>query len=258
MNALGAAASAGSAAEPATPATLVDPVAVDPAAAVLAALQLLGSGPAPRFNPTRWHYLQALARRLAARQGPVRAVLAQRLAQAMAAYTTAQAQAQAQAKGEAAGPSQPQAECAALPIPGALASLVGRLNRGPAGALPAGASVEGGGGLGAGQSTQVELKAVQQFRSTWARLSVDRQLARSQAQVPDNPGPLNSHLLVLRALQEMQAVSPACLGHFMAYADALLWLDQATGAGASSHPGGVRRESKASKPARAAAVKRQP
>lgn len=254
MNALGAAARAGAAAEPATPTTLVDPVAVDPAAAVLAALQLLGGGPAPRFNPTRWHYLQALARRLAARQGPVRAVLAQRLAQAMAAYTTAQAQ----GKGEAAGPSQPQAECAAQPIPGALASLVGRLNRGRAGALAAGASVEGGVDLKAGQGTQVELKAVQQFRSTWARLSVDRQLARSRAHVPDNPGPLNSHLLVLRALQEMQAVSPAYLGHFMAYADALLWLDQATGAGASSHPGGVRRESKASKPARAAAVKRQP
>jgi hypothetical protein len=227
----------------------------DPATAVLATLAQLGSGPAPRFNPTRWHYLQALARRLAAQTGPVRAVLAQRLGQALSAYC--QAQAQAQAEAVAPGRVQPLAAPTRHP-PSALGSLVGRLNRGRApvaedgfGGTQGDAHHEGPAAPTALAQTPPAppaLKAVQQARSTWARLSVDRQLARSQAQVPDNPGPLNSHLLVLRALQAMQATSPTYLGHFMAYADALLWLDQASFGGPSPSLNVVRREGEAPEP----------
>lgn len=73
-----------------------------------------------------------------------------------------------------------------------------------------------------------DLKTLRQFRSTWTSLSVDRQLSRSKEQVPDNPGPLNSHLLVLRSLKLMQQVSPAYLRRFMSHVEALLWLDQAS------------------------------
>lgn len=73
----------------------------------------------------------------------------------------------------------------------------------------------------------VELKTLRDFRSAWTGLRVDRQMARSQEQAPQNPGPLNSHLLVLRALRRMQAIAPAYLAHFMAHAEALMWLDQA-------------------------------
>lgn len=72
-----------------------------------------------------------------------------------------------------------------------------------------------------------ELKTVQRFRDTWTRLRVVDQLARSQQQVPDNPGPLNSHLLVLRTLGRMQALSPAYLDRFIAHVETLMWLDGA-------------------------------
>jgi hypothetical protein len=71
-----------------------------------------------------------------------------------------------------------------------------------------------------------ELKSLRYFRSTWSRLSAEQQLAQALAQAPENAGPLNSHLLVLRALQLMQEVSPDYLQRFMSYADTLLWLEQ--------------------------------
>lgn len=71
-----------------------------------------------------------------------------------------------------------------------------------------------------------ELKSLRYFRSTWSRLSAEQQLAQALAQAPENAGPLNSHLLVLRALQLMQDVSPDYLQRFMSYADTLLWLEQ--------------------------------
>lgn len=86
----------------------------------------------------------------------------------------------------------------------------------------------------------VDLKAVQAFRSTWARLSVDQQLTRSLARIPEQAGPLNSQRLVLRSLQLMRDVSPAYLGRFMSYVDALLWLDEA-GAPAAPAPSATPR-----------------
>lgn len=72
-----------------------------------------------------------------------------------------------------------------------------------------------------------ELRTVQQFRATWSRLRVDEQLIRSQQQAPENPGPLNSHLLVLRALHRMRDVAPAYLDQWLAHVQALAWIDTA-------------------------------
>lgn len=68
------------------------------------------------------------------------------------------------------------------------------------------------------------------FRNTWGRMQVKQRVARTLARPPDNAGPLNSHLLALRALQQMQSLSPAYLARFVAYLDALLWVDQAAAA----------------------------
>jgi hypothetical protein len=65
------------------------------------------------------------------------------------------------------------------------------------------------------------------FRSTWSRLRIDRQLTQSQAQVPENAGPLHSDRLVLRALQTLRELSPAYLNRYMAYVDTLMGLEQA-------------------------------
>ena len=79
-----------------------------------------------------------------------------------------------------------------------------------------------------------ELNALRDFRSTWARLRVDQQLSQSLAKGAGNAGPLNSHRLVLRSLKLMHEISPGYLARFVAHADALLWLDQASGGSAAA------------------------
>jgi hypothetical protein len=91
-------------------------------------------------------------------------------------------------------------------------------------------------------ATPVELRTLRHFRDTWTGLRVHRQMARSQEQAPENPGPLNSHLLVLRTLRRMQEIAPAYLEQFMAHAEALMWLDQARPRGLPATAKGGRPE----------------
>ncbi|MEP6969323.1 MAG: DUF2894 domain-containing protein, partial [Betaproteobacteria bacterium] len=100
-----------------------------------------------------------------------------------------------------------------------------------------------------------ELKTLRDFRDTWIRLSVERQLSRSQQKVPANPGPLNSHLLVLRALRRMQEISPAYLERYMAHVEILLWLEQARIDTTASPPGLTARPDAGRKRKPAAAAK---
>ena len=81
-----------------------------------------------------------------------------------------------------------------------------------------------------------ELKSVRRFRPALARWRVERQIARAQARGPDNPGPLNSEHLLLRALQQMQAAAPDYLGAFVTQVETLLWLDEARGGVAPDEP----------------------
>lgn len=73
-----------------------------------------------------------------------------------------------------------------------------------------------------------ELKSVQFFRDTWARLSADKRVAQAVDNPPANTGPLNSHGLVLRALATLREISPDYLNRFVSYVDTLLWLEQAS------------------------------
>ncbi|NRF67582.1 DUF2894 domain-containing protein [Aquincola sp. S2] len=158
---------------------------------ILAALRERG---AQRFEPVRFRFIEALARRAAAHEGAVKRVLDERLAALVAAYV------------EQHDTAAPAAACSPQrPAPS---------YRGPLAEL-------------AGAGRPAELQALAYFRSTWARLRIHRQLRQSLAKVPENAGPLNSHRLVLRALQAMREVSPAYLDRFMPYVDALLWLELA-------------------------------
>jgi hypothetical protein len=208
-----------------------------------------------RFDPVAFRLIEALARRTAGQTGGARRVLQGRLATLMAAYGQRQAQAQAAARerveraiqcfpAAAAALRQGLADgdfealhrhLAALEHPatdGLLAELVRHVDRqasvaesaGPGPARPADTAIGSADGSG---GAPAELKAVRAFRSTWARLSVDQQLTRSLARIPEQAGPLNSQLLVLRSLKLMRDVSPAYLSRFMSYVDALLWLDEA-------------------------------
>lgn len=74
---------------------------------------------------------------------------------------------------------------------------------------------------------RTELRSAQAFRETWSRICAEDDVAQAQQRGPENAGPLNSHMLMLRTLGLMRELSPDYLRRFMAHADTLLWLDEA-------------------------------
>lgn len=210
---------------------------------------------APRFDPAGWARLEAVARRVAQHSGLARQALEQRLLQQLddlaarfeAARSAMQAQAEAQAEWISQLPADAARELQRLQAEGDFKTWQRRLAAWQAAAVPSPLA-----GLlqhlaqqsaAAGSATVAppsELKTLRQFRSTWSRLSVDQQLSRSLAKVPDNSGPLNSHRLVLRALQQLREISPDYLHRFMAQLEGLIWLEQASAAQAAAALGAGR------------------
>ncbi|MDM0038589.1 DUF2894 domain-containing protein [Variovorax sp. J22G21] len=154
-------------------------------------------------DPVRFRFIEALATRAAAQRGDARRILDDRLARLLAAY------------GEELGTTDSCADATAkLPTPpdrSALAELVDHIGR---------------------HASTHDVETLSYFRSTWSRLSAERRLTQSLAKLPENAGPLNSHQLVHRSLTLMRELSPEYLHRFMAYVDALLWIDQANAGGA--------------------------
>ena len=167
-----------------------------------------------RFDPVRFRFIEAMARRADAHDGEARRMLDERIARLLAAYGEA-----LDKRPDAIAPPE-EASLARS----AFADLIDHLAQH---APPAGE------GLAATGATP-DLKAVTYFRSTWSKLSADRRLTQSLAKVPDNAGPLNSHHLVHRALILMRELSPEYLNRFMSYVDSLLWIDQANGSMAAA------------------------
>ena len=199
------------------------------------ALDALRAQGAQQLDPVGLAFVEALARRSAVHGGAARQLLDARLAQALADCA-------AQCAQRRAGPAQRMPDPAARGRAGPLADLLRHLD--PPGHGPA-ALVAGAASAPATRSVPAQpadLKAWRQFRQTWARLRVDRQLSRSLAQLPPNPGPLNSQLLALRSLQLMQQIAPGYLQAFVAQVEVLLWLDQASPSPAPAPGKAVRRE----------------
>jgi hypothetical protein len=204
----------------------------------IAALRMAG---ADQFDPMRMHYIDVLAKRGMAHQGRVKRLLDGKLAQALAALKERLEQAQCDARETIArtAPQYPHAAdalerlfvandfkgvgrfVATLETSGGCASL-GALVRQLEQHSPENADVRSEGNAG----SRFELKTIRRFRNTWSKLSADKQVTRALEQTPNNAGPLNSHLLVLRSLALMREISPDYLNRFMSYADTLLCLDQ--------------------------------
>jgi len=99
-----------------------------------------------------------------------------------------------------------RAEAATLPLPagaatgkpGPLAELVAQL-----------------------QAAGPELRNVSAHRHTWSALRVQRRLAEVSAPVPEHLGPLNSQVLVTRALQQLQGLAPDYLQRLLTQLDTL-------------------------------------
>lgn len=197
-----------------------------------------------RFDPVRFRFIEALARRADTHEGEARRLLDDRVATLLAAYgkDMESARAAAAADGPQDARQQPRERSA-------LAELVDHAAQNsplPAGmqAMPADATP--------GHAPALELKTLRYFRSTWSKLSADLRLTQSLAKVPENAGPLNSHHLVHRALTLMRDLSPEYLNHFMSYVDTLSWVEQANSASASAAASTTRAESGGRKTARAA------
>jgi hypothetical protein len=179
---------------------------------------------ADRLDPVRFHFIDALERRSAAHSGAARRVLDGKLSALIDAYA-GDLECAASEAGNAA-----DAASSNEPARDGLKGLAGYIA-----ASHASNEVE----MLAGNATIAtmaapmprtypELAWLDYFRETWSKVSTDRQLRQSEYQVPKNAGPLNSSSLVHRSLSLMREVSPGYLRQFLAYADALAWLEQMT------------------------------
>jgi len=173
--------------------------------------------------------IEALAARMAASEGPLRAVLEQRLQQLRAAPERSTPQ----------HPPQPGAGPAPANGLAALADLLATLRAGnrqrppeavppSPGAAPGQEADEAGGGVFA------PLPALQAARQTWARLRMDEHLRHVMAEVPDDAGPMHSTVLVHRAIAVMHEAAPGYLQHFLGHADALAALERISPAPAAT------------------------
>lgn len=231
------------------------PGAEPEAQCALTALRVAG---AEGFDPVRLHYLQALARRAASRQGQVKSLLDGKLAAALADFTARFSEAQSQARASIAAITSSSEDAA--PTAEALQALYAAgdfkaiarhaASRQPHEAqrplaeltryleqhtlehaevsAPSQPTAPATAGHASGwRRPRAELKSIRYFRNTWSKLSVDKQVALAIDQAPENAGPLNSHMLVLRSLALMRDTSPDYLNRFMSYVDTLLCLDHA-------------------------------
>jgi hypothetical protein len=206
--------------------------------ALIASLRTAG---ADRFDPVRLHYIEVLAQRASTHHGSVKRMLDAKLVQALTALKERFEQARADAS-EAVIQSVQQYPHAADDLRRLFAAgdfkelrrlidtLKAREQNASLSALvrqleqhsPENADARAAKNIGACS----ELKTIRNFRNTWAKLSVGRQVPQALEQAPKNAGPINSHMLVLRSLALMRDISPDYLNRFMSYADTLLCLDQ--------------------------------
>jgi len=196
----------------------------------------------------RRRLVEAFARRAAAHAGTTRGVLDERLAQ-LRAGLRADPEPAPGLRGQSTelAPRGPLAELVARvarPGQGASAPVVAQAAAPAGAATPARARPGHATPVSAlpAPATPPELESLPYFRRTWSRLSLEQRLAQSRAALPDNAGPLNSHHLVHRALLAMRELAPSYLEHFMAHADALLWLELANEAAVADAPPLARAE----------------
>ncbi|MFQ6309294.1 DUF2894 domain-containing protein [Lysobacter capsici] len=169
---------------------------------------------ADRMSRVRFHRLDALERRAASHDGEVRRLLDARLAELIAAYA---------ADLEAAAPSlAARADDAATDAPAsdAMSGLIGYI------AEQAALRDQMATDEATPRAAFPELAALDDFRQLWSAVRVENQTRVSLEQVLTDAGPLNSGALVHRSLTLMRELSPGYLQHFMAYVDALTWLER--------------------------------
>lgn len=169
---------------------------------------------ADRLDPVRFQFIQAMANRTIDLDGHARQVLDTRLAELIHQYRT-----RLDSDANTATPNTPSSK---TPQVGTLSSLLNHLT-----ALAAPNTARAfAGSVGNLRERYPELPVLDEFRSTWSRVSANRQVRQSEEQVHENAGPLNSNHLVHRTLSMMRDVSPGYLHQFLSYLDTLAWVEQ--------------------------------
>ena len=171
----------------------------------------LRSAGAWRFDPVRFHYLEALARRVAGQGEPLRALLHEKLAAALADYERRLPAPPAPAPSRRAAPAAP----ACTP----LAELNAQLRQAASARARAVAPDEA--------VHEHELASVRRFRQAWHASRSVEQVEQALERRPANAGPLNSHALVLQSLALMRELSPDYLRRFLTQLESLQWLEHA-------------------------------
>lgn len=176
---------------------------MNPAAPALPDLDALRALGAARVDAVSWHYIEALNQRMQALSGPAQLLLLAKLQEAVQRLEARMSTA-----------CEPHAAPAAMPSP--LATLLQDMRS---------KNAPQAGGKAPGWPS--ENPRIQQFRKQLSKISVQKQVSQAIAQAPQNAGPINSHMLVLRSLGLMRDLSPDYLNRFMAHVDTLLCLDDA-------------------------------
>jgi hypothetical protein len=157
----------------------------------LASLEAWRASGDDRVNRVRFRMIEAYALRASKYEGDARRVMDARLSELIEAYERDVANKKVQDNASAESP---------------LAQLLQEMNQ-----------------RAATHAAPAEL--ADYLRAVWSRVSAEKRLRESLAQVPKNAGPLNSSSLVHRSLSLMREVSPEYLQHFLSYLDSLAWLE---------------------------------
>lgn len=186
---------------------------------LLAELSALRAAGQHQCDPVGFVYMTQLAKRLPTQPDPVRRLLAEKLGRAMLRYRDKlrQPPAAAQIQNNSSTPTEPSK------IANSVTNLA-ELNR----YIDNSVVMIRDNGWTAIEPDFSGMKSVDQFKQAWSRIMAEDQVAQAMLQAPKNPGPINSHMLVLQTLTLMRQLSPAYLQRFLAQADALLCLDRVT------------------------------
>ncbi|MCL7714805.1 DUF2894 domain-containing protein [Stenotrophomonas mori] len=179
---------------------------------------------ADRIDPLRFALMTALAQRAARHDGALRRRLDTRLRVLADAY--------------AALPPRPQAaEPPRATETSPLKQVLDRFGRPPrpdapaqvVAALPSG----GTGDATPAADLAAPMPVLDEFQQLWTRIRIDSLLRQCLDDLPEDAGPLHSRVLTYRAMAVMREVCPDYLQHFVAYTDALSWLEQLGGIAAA-------------------------
>jgi hypothetical protein len=160
---------------------------------------------AAQRDPVGWHHIQVLAERTRTQTGTAQALLQAKLQSALA-----QLQARLATQKKQHTPHVQPYRHTPSPLSALLLDMAA-----PSAERPLSPSGHG----------RMDNPRVAQFRQQLGKISVQKQVSQAIAQAPQNAGPINSHMLVLRSLGLMRDLSPDYLHRFMGYVDTLLFLD---------------------------------